>query len=158
MPTRLIATSLAGALALAFAGESSAALGLTIGTAPTFIVTLDGTDQTPAFALGPTATGTNGAFNITASATVFTVGTQTLVRPTVTGISTGSCTGGACIDAANTIASYPILLTAAAQKIYSTATAKAAIPLTASLTVSVPGNALAGAYASTLTLTIVSGP
>jgi len=158
MRTPLIAASVVGALALALAGGASAALGLTLGTAPSFAVTLDGTDQTPAFTLGMTATGTNGAFNVAASATAFTVGTHTLSPPTVTGVATGACTGGGCVNAVNTIASYPILLTGTAQKIYSSATARAAIPLTANLTLSVPGNAFSGAYQSTLTVTVASGP
>jgi len=158
MRTQLIAASLAVAVALVLAGEASAGLGLTLGTAPSFTVTLDGTDQTPVFTLDMTATGTNGAFNVAASATVFTVGTQTLSGPTVTGVTTGTCTGGSCVNAVNTIASYPILLTGTAQKIYSSTTAKGAIPLTANLTLSVPGNAFSGAYQSTLTVTVASGP
>jgi hypothetical protein len=160
MRTPLITVSLAGALALVLAGEASAAtLGLTIGTAPSFTVTLDGTDQTPAFSLGMTATFTNGAFNITASATSFTVSTYALAPPTVTGVVTLACTGGGCVTPTNTITTYPTLLTAAAQKIYSaSATAKGTVPLTANLTLSVPGNSFSGAYVSTLTLTIVSGP
>ena len=158
MRTPLIAASLAAALALALAGEASAALGLTLGTAPSFTVTLDGTDQTPAFSFTASATGTNGAFNVTASSTVFTAGIKTLGSPTVTGVTPGTCTGGGCVNAVNTITSYPILLTAASQKIFSTNTAKGTIPLTANLTMSVPGNSFTGAYVSTLTVTVVSGP
>jgi hypothetical protein len=160
MRTPLITASLAGALALAFTGQASAAtLGLTIGTAPSFTVTLDGTDQTPAFTLGMTATATNGAFNVTASATSFTVSTYTLASPTVTGLVAGACTGGGCVTPTNTIASYPVLLTAAAQKIYSASTtAKGSIPVTANLTLSVPDNSFSSAYVRTVTLTIASGP
>lgn len=159
MRTALIAALLAGAVALAFADQASAALALVIGTAPSFTVTLDGSDQVPVFTLGMTASGSNGAFNVTAGATAFTVSTYTLAPPTVTGVATGACTGGGCGTPVNTIAAYPILLTAGAQKIYSaSAAAKGAIPLTANLTLAVPGNAFSGAYVSTLTLTIVSGP
>ena len=158
MRTPLVAAAVVAGLALALAGEAAGALGLTLGTAPSFTVTLDGSDQTQPFTLDLTATGASGAFNVTASATVFTVGTKALARPTVTGVATGACTGGGCTDATNTIATYPILLTAAAQKIYSTASAKGSIPLTASLTLAIPGNAFAGAYTSTLTVTIASGP
>jgi hypothetical protein len=158
MRVPLIAASLAAGLALAVAGEAAAALGLALGTAPSFTVTLDGTDQAKAFTLGMTATGAFSAFNVTASATVFTVGTKTLDRPTVTGVSTGACTGYQCQNATNTISTYPILLTATAQKIYSTGAAQGSIPLTAGLSIAIPGNSFAGAYQSTLTVTIASGP
>jgi hypothetical protein len=160
MRNSLITASIAGAFALTFVAQApAAALGLTIGTAPSFTVTLDGTDQTPTFTLDLTATSTNGAFNITASSTSFTVGTHTLVPPTVTGVLTLACTGSSCATPTNTISPYPVLLTAAAQKLYSaSATAKGTNPMTVNFTLSVPGNSFGGAYVSTLTLTIVSGP
>jgi hypothetical protein len=142
--------------ALVIATGAVAAIGLTVSNFG-FTLTLDGTDQTAPFSFPMSATGTNGAFNITASTTAFTVSGHSLGFPTLTGITTGACTGGGCQDATNTV-TYPIALSTSTQKIYSTATAKQTIPLTANLTLSLPGNAFAGAYTSTFTLTIANGP
>jgi hypothetical protein len=154
MLRRLAAGLLVSATALVIATGAVAAIGLTVSNF-SFTLTLDGTDQTAPFSMS--ATGTNGAFNITASTTAFTIPGHSLGFPTLTGIATGACTGGGCVDATNTI-SYPIALSTSTQKIYSTATAKQTIPLTANLTLSVPGNAYAGGYTSTFTLTIANGP
>jgi hypothetical protein len=144
------------ASALVIATGAVAAIGLTASNFG-FALTLDGTDQTAPFSFAMSATGTNGAFNITASTTAFTIPGHSLGFPTLTGIATGACQGGGCQNATNTI-TYPIALSTSTQKIYSTANAKGTIPLTANLTLSLPGNAYAGAYASTFTLTIANGP
>ncbi len=160
MAPRLAAITFAVAAALAFAGGAAAALTLTFGTAPSFNVSLDGTDQTVAFSFTMTvAGGTNSGWNITASATQFTASGNTLGYPTVTGVPAGACTGSSCTNAVN-LSTYPIALTGTAQKIFSdqAGAGKGSIPLTANMTMAVGGNAFAGAYASTLTLTIVSGP
>jgi hypothetical protein len=145
------------AAALVLATGAAAAIGLTASNFG-FTLTITGADQTPSFSFPMSATGTNGAFNITASTTQFQVGGNSLGFPTLTGITTGACTGGGCQNATNTIATYPIALNGTAQKIYSTANAKGTIPLTANLTLSLPGNAYTGAYTSTFTLTIANGP
>jgi hypothetical protein len=158
---RLAALIVVIAAALAFAGGAVAALSLTFGTAPSFSVSLDGTDQTVPFSFTMTVSGgTNSGWNITASATQFTVTGHNLGYPTVTSVPSGACSGGGCTNAVNLISAYPIVLGGTAQKIFSdqAGAGKGTIPLTANMTMAVGGNAFAGSYASTLTLTIVSGP
>ncbi|MHB8643746.1 MAG: hypothetical protein ACYDA3_12775 [Gaiellaceae bacterium] len=161
MAHRLAALTVVVAAALAFVGGAAAALSLTLGTAPSFNVSLDGTDQTVPFSFTMTVAGANNSgWNITASATTFTASGHSLGLPTLTSIPAGACTGGGCSNAVNLTTSYPIALTGTAQKIFSdqAGSGKGTIPLTANLTIGVGGNAFAGSYASTLTLTIVSGP
>jgi WxL domain surface cell wall-binding len=156
---RLAALTVVIAAALAFVAGAAAALSLTLGTAPSFNVTLDGTDQAPAFNFTMQVSGAaNAGWNITASATSFTAGAHTLNAPTVTSVALTSCTGGSCTPT-NSI-TWPVALTGAAQKIYNAAagTGKGTVNLQANCTMSVPGNAFAGSYASTLTLTIATGP
>jgi len=156
---RLAALTVAVAAALALAGGAAAALSLALGTAPSFGVTLDGTDQTPAFSFTMTVTGgTNSGWNITASATQFTASGHTLNAPTVTSVAFDSCSGSGCTPT-NSV-TWPVALTGTAQKIYNAArnTGKGTVHLTTNLTMSVPGNAFAGSYASTLTLAIATGP
>jgi len=158
---RLAALTFAVAAALALAGGAAAALTLTLGNAPSFNVSLDGTDQTVPFSFTMTVSGgTNSGWNVSASATQFTASGNTLGYPTVTSVPAGACTGSSCTNAVNLISTYPIALTGSAQKIFSdqAGAGKGSIPLTANMTMSVGGNAFAGAYASTLTLTIASGP
>jgi hypothetical protein len=137
---------------------AAAALSLTLGTAPSFNVTLDGTDQTQPFSFTMTVGGGNGGWNIAASATNFTIPGHSLNPPTLTGVTMTSCSGGGC-PPTNSI-TLPIALNASAQKIYNAAsgTGKGTIGLTANLSLDIPGNAFAGSYTSTLTLSIASGP
>jgi len=149
------------AAALALAGGAAAALSLTLGTAPSFSVNLDGTDQSVPFSFTMSISGgTNSGWNVTASATQFTASGHTLAIPTVTSVPAGACTGSSCTNAVNLITTYPVALTGTAQKIFSdqAGAGKGTIPLTANLTLAVPGNAFAGSYTSTLTLAIASGP
>jgi hypothetical protein len=148
--------SIVTAAALVTATGAAAAIGLTVGNF-TFAPTITGADQTVPFSFSMSATGTNGAFNITMGVTAFTAGSYSLGFPTLTNVSTGTCTGGGCQNAVNTV-TYPIALDASTKKIYSTATGKGTIPLSADLTLAVPGNAYAGSYTSTFTLTIANGP
>src|SRR5262245_24338556 len=114
MLRRLAAGLFASATALVLATGAVAAIGLTASNFG-FTLTLDGTDQTPPFSFAMQATGTNGAFNITASTTAFTIPGHSLGFPTLTGITTSPCTGGGCQDATNTV-TYPIALSTSTQK------------------------------------------
>jgi hypothetical protein len=148
--------SIVSAAALVIATGAAAAIGLTVSSF-TFAPTISGADQSVPFSFSMSATGTSGPFNITMSATPFQAGSYSLGFPTLTNVSTGACTGGGCVNAANTIG-YPIAVDASTQKIYSTPTAKQTIPLTADLTLALPGNAYAGSYTSTFAVTIATGP
>ena len=156
MLRRLALGAIVSAAALVTATGAAAAIGLTVSNFG-FALTITGADQTAPFSFGMTATGTNGGFNLTMSTTQFQAGGNSLGYPTLTGISTGTCTGGGCQNASNTT-TYPIALDATTKKVYSSAVGKATIPLTANLTLSLPGNAYAGSYSSTFTLTIANGP
>lgn len=162
MAPRLAALTVALAAALALAAGAVAALTLTLGTAPSFSVTLDGTDFTQAFSFTMQVSGaTNAGWNITASSTSFSccTGTHTVNAPTLTDVAYNSCTGGGCNAPTNSV-TWPIALTGTAQKIENAAanTGKGTVNLTANLTMPISGNMFAGSYTSTLTLAIVSGP
>jgi WxL domain surface cell wall-binding len=134
--------------------------------------TLDGTNKTvtapQAFDVAD-ATGSGAGWNITATSTVFKSGTQTLP----TGATTIASSPGAptcdtnvtCTVGGTTTVSYPYSLPAAATA--PTATKLFNAPantgmgdqtVTPTWTLAIPGNAYAGNYTSTWTLSLVSGP
>jgi hypothetical protein len=178
-PRRLsIATLLAlGALAPACAlGATSTLAGtvtggsltLTTSAAPSFSVTLDGSDQVPSYTL-PISTsdlrGTGAGWNTTITSTTITAGSQSLptTASNVTGV-TSTCAGTTCTPAANAI-TYPLAVPAAttapaAVKLFNAATdtGLSKLTITPTVLVSVPGNAHTGSYTSTITLAVVSGP
>lgn len=160
MAPRAAAITVVVAAALALAGGAAAALTLTLGSAPSFTVTLSGADQTQAFTLGMTVSGGAAAgWNITASETPFDVGDYSLGNATITSVSIGSCNGGGCANPSNSV-TWPIALSSTAVKIVNAAagSGRGTDPLTVDFTLPVPGNAFAGAYTSTFTFAIASGP
>lgn len=151
------------AAALVLATGAAAALSLALGAGPTFTLTLDGSDKTAtaSFTMTVTNTGATGTlgWNITASQTPLTSGSNSLGYATVTGVTASACSGGGCADPTNSV-TFPIALSGTAVKIYNAAlnTGRGTNPLTANLSLGVPGNAFAGSYTSTMTLSIASGP
>jgi hypothetical protein len=158
------ATAAFGAGITPAANVAAGSLSLTTTSAPSASFVLDGTDQSanlPTALAVVDSTGSGLGWNVTESATQFTAtGGKTLNAPTATTTSAVCKSGASCTPATNSITAYPITLTGTAVKIFNAAAASGLgrIDLTSGLGVSVPGNALAGSYTSTVTVSIVSGP
>lgn len=172
-----LAATLGGiALLVPCAGPSWAActgggLGLTAPTTLTFpAATLSGVDQdvTTTLALtGDDQSGTGTGWKLTGTSTTLTSGANTLPTSatTITGVTRTAGTGN-CSLPANAV-TYPVTLPAAATapaavKLFSAAagaySGTGAIDLSVGLKIRVPANARTGTYASTWTLTMVTGP
>lgn len=167
---RLVAASvIALASALVSSTGALATLTLTIGTAPTFSLTLDGSDQSASYTLPLTvANGGStkfGGWNLTITSTTFTnVGGKTLptTASTVTGAAIGACAGSVCPTNSVT---YPVAVPAGgtapgAVKFFNAAlnTGTGTVDVTPTIAVTVPGNSFTGTYTSTLTVAVVAGP
>jgi hypothetical protein len=115
------------------------------------------------------ATGSGAGWNVTATSTLFTSGSNTLpAGATVIGSApaTPTCdTNVTCTPAGTTTVAYPYSLPAAATaptatKLFSApaGTGMGDQTVTPTWTLAIPGNAYAGNYTSTWTLSLVSGP
>jgi hypothetical protein len=115
------------------------------------------------------ATGSGAGWNVTATSTLFKSGTYTLPAGATTITSspgTPTCdTGVTCTVGGTTSVAYPYSLPAAASA--PTATKMFNAPagtgmgdqsISPTWTLAIPGNAYAGSYTSTWTLSLVSGP
>jgi hypothetical protein len=164
------------AAAPALAGTVTGTLVLTGGTlsiavadAPDLSLTLNGSDQTASDTFEIDAKdlrGSGAGWKVTVTSTTFTnLEGKTLANTaaTITGVS-ALCDGGTCSEPVNGIG-YP--LTVPADEVAPTAATlfNAAVDsgmgdftLTPTFQLSVPANAYAGNYSSTITLDIASGP
>jgi WxL domain surface cell wall-binding len=135
-----------------------------------FSATLNGQDQAPtttqALDVGD-STGSGTGWNVTATSTTFTAGSHTL-PDTATSVASSpsvACDASVSCVTATTDVSYPYTLPAGAtaptaSKLYN-ATANTGMgnqTVTPTWKLSVPASAFAGTYASTWTLSLVSGP
>ena len=171
MKRRLLVGILTLVSALAFSAGALATFSVSIGTAPSFSVTLDGADQAPTYTVPLTVTNTggtaNGGWNLTITSTQFATGggpTFPTTASVVTGVAVATCSGGGCNQPVNAI-TYPVSVPAAstapvAVKFFNAATnsGKGTVTVTPTVSVAVPGNSFAGTYSSTLTISLVSGP
>ncbi len=165
----LAATAAALTSALVVTTSALASLSLTIGTAPTFSVTLDGSDQAPGYTVPLTVANggstKNGGWNLTITSTTFTNGggnTLSTGASSLSGVSIGACAGTVCPT--NSIG-YPVGVPAGATapgavKFFNAAlnTGTGTVTVTPTVGVTVPGNSFAGTYTSTLTIAVVAGP
>jgi len=166
-----VATSALAATATVTGTLAPGTLSLTTVAAPTFSVTLDGTDQTPTYTMPMTATDSRGSgagWNITITSTQFTTGggspnTLATNASSVTGV-TSVCAGGTCTNPTNTV-TYSFTVPAgttppAAVKLFNAAllTGMGKFTVTPTVSVFIPASSFAGTYTSTITLAIVSGP
>jgi Concanavalin A-like lectin/glucanases superfamily len=141
--------------------------------APTTVVfsatTLNGLDQTKTvFATFDITDNTGGnGWNVTATSTTFTNGPRQLSTSATTVASAPSsvCDTGFTCAAPTDSVSYPYTLPAGASAPTATKLINAAVAsgfghetITATFTLTVPGNAYVGAYLSTWTFNLVSGP
>lgn len=141
------------------------------GAAPSFSLTLNGLDQTPTYtpSLSVTDTRTSSTgWNLQITSTQFSAaGGKTLPTnaSTVTGVTSSCNPGSTCGTAPSSNVSFPFTIPAGstpptAVKLYNAAsgTGGGIVAVTPTVQVSVPGNAAAGSYSSTLTVTAASGP
>jgi hypothetical protein len=167
-PVRFPAAAVFAALALVAAPASEAAVSLSASpaTATMSSVTLNGVDQTSNTTVSLTVTGASqSGWQISAWAPrpAGAGGTLSAVSvPTEPALS--PCGGKNCTNPAPTGISWPVTLgttSGAATKIYNADvhTGDGTITISVPFSVTVPANALAGTYTSTITLTIAaSGP
>jgi hypothetical protein len=147
-------------------------LALTTSAAPAFSATLDGTDQTPTYALPLTIEdlrGSGAGWNATITSTEFTTGGETprtlsTGASSITGVTNACVEGNACTDPTNAV-SYALSVPAAAEaptavKFFnaSAGTGMGVFSNTPTVAVSIPADTYAGSYSSTITLASVSGP
>lgn len=161
-------------------GASGTILGYSLGcnsgglnfTPPTSLAwpstALTGRDQsiTTPLSLSPDdESGSGAGWNLTATSTTFSSGTHALPTSAAQITAASDTAGtGQCSAPANQI-SYPVTVPAAttapaAVKVYDASSGSGAGPANVTLTaiLAVPGNARAGTYTSTWTLTLSSGP
>ena len=125
-------------------------------------VTLSGDDQTTTFTIvskvAYTGTGNTAGWNLAASQTQPKSGTNLIPYYQVTAGSSACSTG--CTTSPTNSITYPITLSGTAQKIYNAAvnTGRGTYNVTSTFKVSYPANAIVGTYASTVTLTVATGP
>ena len=161
----LVATTAALAANLTATASVTGASGISMAlpSNPSVSDTLDGTDQTVSWSavLGVVdARGSGAGWNLTMSATTFSDGSgHTLAAGSVSGVTAACVAGNSCTTATNAI-SYPLALSGTAAKFFNAAanSGMGKVNVTPSVDVSVPGNAYAGTYTSTVTLAAVSGP
>ena len=167
----LVATSLPAVAATATATLTGGTLGFVSAPAnPGFNVSLTGKDAvaaaTQTFDVSD-ATGSGAGWNITATTTTFTAGSNSLSPTSVTvqAVPTLACDSGASCTAATNGVSYPYTLPAGpsaptATKIFSAAanTGLGNQTVTLVFQLAIPANAFSGNYSSTWTYTLVSGP
>jgi hypothetical protein len=154
-------------LALVFVGGAAAAqFTFTVTTAsPVTVatVTLNGVDQTKTFSIADTVAYTGGnnnaGWNVQASATTPTSGSNTLPALNVTAGS--AVCQGTCATAPTSSVTYPpIVLSTTAVRVFNAAatTGQGTFTVTNAFQVTYPANIYPGTYVSTVTLTGSTGP
>lgn len=150
---------------------SGTTLSLATSATPTFSASLDAGDQTPTYTIPLTiqdTRGTGAGWNVTITSTTFSTGggTPNLLAANASALTgvTSACTAGTCTSPTNT-QTYPTTVPAAttapaAVKFFDSAasTGMGKFTVTPTIGVSVPENSIAGAYSSTVTLAVVTGP
>ena len=152
------------------AGANANCLSTTFPASASFpSLTLDGLNHTKTAAASFDITdSTNGnGWNISATSTTFTAGAHTLptTATTVASAPTAACDSGFTCTAPTNGVSYPYTLPAASTAPTATELVNAAVgtgvghqTITPTFTLAVPANAYVGAYTSTWTFTLASGP
>jgi hypothetical protein len=153
----------------ATANVTGGSLSESTDSTPSVRVTLDGTDQVSKYTMDIATndqTGSGSGWNLTISSTTFSSDDGKTLPNTasqVTGV-TSACAGGTCTNPTNAI-SYPLTLPAdekppTAVKLFNAAadTGMGDFTLTPTVDVTIPANAYAGTYTSTITLAVASAP
>ncbi|MFL5845103.1 MAG: WxL domain-containing protein [Solirubrobacteraceae bacterium] len=150
---------------------SGSILSASTSATPTFTADLDSGDSTPTYTIPMSVQdtrGTGAGWNVTITSTTFSTGggspkTLATSASSLTGV-VSACTTGTCTSPANA-QTYPLAVPAGttaptAVKLFNTTAnnGMGRFTLTPTIGVSVPQNAFAGTYSSTVTVSIVSGP
>jgi len=157
------AAAVAASLSATAAVTGTAGVSLALPSTPAINATLNGADQQLAYApqLGVTdARGTGTGWNVTVAATPFTdTAGHSFAAGVVKSIVQACSTGSTCSTPTNSV-SYPVSLTSTASKVFSAAanTGMGKVDVTPTIETTVPGNAYAGNYTSTLTIATALSP
>lgn len=168
----LLIPGTAGAAVVTAQGTvSGTLLSASTSATPSFTANLDSGDSTQTYTVPITiqdTRGTGAGWNLTITSTTFTTGgvtpkTLSNTASSLTG-TTSSCSTGTCTNPANA-QTYPIAVPAAAiaptaVKFFNTTAdnGMGRFTVTPTIGVTVPQNAFAGTYSSTVTVSVVSGP
>lgn len=156
--------AVAGVLTTTATVTGTAGISLNVPGTAAITNTLDGTDQTATYAPVLSlidARGTGAGWNLQISATVFTeVGGHTLDQGQVGSVAQACKAGSTCTVGTSSGITYPLTIGTTAAKVFNAAlnTGLGKIDLTPTINVSIPGNAYAGVYTSTVTLAATTGP
>lgn len=137
-----------------------------------FTASLTGTDQTASATQSldvSDQTGTNAGWNITATSTTFATAAPVHALPatatTIDNAPTTACDAASACTLAQNSVTYPYMLPAAgvaptATKLFNAAINSGQLNQTVTVTwhLAIPANTFSGAYASTWTISLVSGP
>lgn len=132
-------------------------------------VTLNGADQTATYTLPITvidATGSGAGWNLTVSSTTFTTGSHSLDpnASKITGVTSACAAGATCSNPTNNVSYTSLTLpsgnSVTAVKMFNAAanTGMGKFAITPTVAISIPANAFAGTYNSTVTVTVASAP
>ena len=166
----LSVAAVAGTVTATATVTGAGSLSLSHGATASISDTLDGSDQTVNYTLPLTmvdARGVGTGWNLTITSTTFTDGASHTLATTASSIAsvTSTCVGGGTCTNPTNSTTYPTTVPAAATapaavKFFNSAlnTGMGRFTVTPSVNVTIPGNAYAGAYTSTLTVAAVSGP
>jgi hypothetical protein len=158
------AAALAGTLTATATVSGTAGISLNLPSNPSISNTIDGTDQTASYAplLGVVdARGSGAGWNLTISATSFSDGAGHTLAPGSVSAAAQAChSGSSCTAATSSGISYPLTIGGTAAKFFNAAanTGLGKIDVTPTIDVTIPGNAYAGTYTSTVTLAAATGP
>ena len=161
--TSAVAAS-AGPLTTTATVSGTAGIALNNAATASITNTLTGADQTATYAplLGVVdARGTGAGWNLQISATTFLDGSGHTLAPGQVASASQACTSGSsCTLATSSGITYPLTITTTAAKFFNAAlnTGLGKIDVTPTINVTIPGNAYAGTYTSTVTLATVTGP
>jgi hypothetical protein len=154
-------------LALVFVGGAAAAtFSFAVATVPPVTVatvTLNGVDQTQTFSIADTVGYTGGnntaGWNVQASATIPTSGSNTLPALKVTA-GTAVCQGTCATAPTSSVTYPPIVLSTTAVRVFNAAgsTGQGTFTVTNTFQVTYPANIYPGTYVSTVTLTGATSP
>jgi hypothetical protein len=158
------AAALAGTLTATATVTGASGVSLSLPATASVSSTLDGSDQTVSYAPALNfvdARGSGAGWNLTISATTFSDGSGHSLAAGVVNSATQVChAGSSCTAATNSGVSLPLTLSTTAAKFFNAAvnTGLGKIDVTPTVNVTVPGNAYAGTYSSTVTVAAVAGP
>jgi hypothetical protein len=158
------AAALAGNLTATATVSGTAGVSLNLPSNPSLTDTLDGSDQTVSYApvLGVVdARGGGAGWNLQISATTFSDGSgHSLAAGQVSSVASACHAASTCTAASSSGVTYPLTVGGTAAKFFNAAvdSGLGKLDVTPTVDVTIPGNAFAGTYSSTVTLAATTGP